>query len=184
MDVHTHALVMNTTTHEGKAYSLSNEELFAHRRAADALKQMEEGYLLSKAGYAVRYDAEGHVELAGYTREQIQTFSKGSVEVEAELKKKGLTRDSADWSDRNESNLATRDKKSAAETREQAHERWRSEAHAAGVQRATYNPAVALTWSTLDTDAEARKAIEDALEKLPSIRSRMAADVTAVTANR
>ena len=166
MDVHTHALVMNTTTHEGKAYSLSNEELFAHRRAADALKQMEEGYLLGKAGYAVRYDAEGHVELAGYTRDHIETFSKGAIEVEAELKKKGLTRDSADWSDRNESNLATRDKKSAAETREQAHERWRSEANSAGVQRAKYDPAVACKWSTVDADIEARKAIDDALEKL------------------
>ena len=166
MDVHTHALVMNATTHEGKAYSLSNEELFAHRRAADALKQMEEGYLLSKAGYAVRYDAEGHVELAGYTRDQIETFSKGAAEVETELKKKGLTRDSAHWSDRNESNLATRDRKSAAETREQARERWRSEADAAGVHRAKYNPAVARTWSALDTEVEARKAIEDALEQL------------------
>lgn len=166
MDVHTHALVMNTTTHDGKAYSLSNKELFAHRRAADALKQMEEGYLLSKAGYAVCYDNEGHVELAGYTRDQIVTFSKGAAEVEAELKKKGLTRDSADWSDRNESNLATRDKKSAAETREQARERWRSEADAAGVHRATYDPAAARTWSVLDAEVEARKAIDDALEKL------------------
>jgi len=166
MDVHTHALVMNTTTHEGKAYSLSNEELFAHRRAADALKQMEEGYLLNKAGYAVCYDNEGHVELAGYTRDQISMFSKGAAEVEAELKKKGLTRDAADWSDRNESNIRTRDRKSAAETREQAHERWRSEADAAGVQRAKHDPSVARAWSALDADTEACKAIQEALEKL------------------
>jgi conjugative relaxase-like TrwC/TraI family protein len=166
MDVHTHALVMNTTTHDGKAYALSNEQLFAHRRAADALKHMEEGFALSRAGYAVRYDAEGHVELAGYTREQIETFSKGSAEVESALAQKGLTRDTADWAERNASNLETRDKKSAAETRGQAQTRWQEEARVAGIERAQYDPAVAREWAALDADGEARRAIAEAVEKL------------------
>ena len=166
MDVHTHALILNTTTHDGKAYALANEQLFAHRRAADALKHMEEGFSLSRAGYAVRYDAEGHVEFAGYTREQIETFSKGSAEVEAELAKKGLTRDTADWGERNASNLETRDKKSAAETREQAQARWQEEARAAGIGRAKYDPVVAREWASLDADTEARRAVAEAVEKL------------------
>lgn len=166
MDVHTHCLILNTTTYQGKAYAVSNEQLFAHRKAADALKHMEEGFMLSREGYAVRYDAEGHVELANYTRAQIETFSKGSAEVEAELEKKGLTRDTADWAERNASNLETRDKKSAAETRGQAQARWQEEARAAGIERAQYDPAVARAWAAMDADAEGRRAITEAVEKL------------------
>ena len=90
--LHTHALIANVTFKDGKAYSLSSEKLFEHRRAADAAYHNALSRELQRAGLAVQHDREGRVEIAGYTREQLAEFSQRRQEIDAAIAAKGWDR--------------------------------------------------------------------------------------------
>jgi len=132
--LHTHAVVANVTIDaEGRARSLSNERLFSHRRAADAVYHATLSRELERAGYAVRFDRDGRVEIDHYKREQLRDFSTRAQDIEAALAARGLTREQASAAMRNTLALDTRQVKALPETREAHAARWQAQAEALGV---------------------------------------------------
>lgn len=141
--LHTHALVANVTYHQGKAYSLESRSLFERYRAADGVYHQELSRHLRRAGFAVRHDKDGHIELAGYRRDDLRDFSTRSTEIEAALAKRGLTRETASATSRETAALDTRSVKVLPETREAHLERWTAQAEALGIEASVRDPAIA-----------------------------------------
>ncbi|EQD67352.1 TrwC protein, partial [mine drainage metagenome] len=133
-DMHVHALTANLTFYKGKAYSLESQSLFQRYRTADAILHASLSRRLQLAGYAVRHDKEGRVELADYTPAQIRGTSTRSTEIDAALAKRGLARETASATTRELAALATRSAKVLPETREAHLERWTAQAEALGIK--------------------------------------------------
>lgn len=116
--LHTHCIVMNLTRRpDGEWRALKNDEivkrvLFLGQVYRDTLAQE-----LVKQGYKLRYDADGRLpkeglfELAHFTDSQIEAFSVRSQQVEDQLHKKGLTRESATSAHKQLATLQSREKK-------------------------------------------------------------------------
>ncbi|WP_141738763.1 MobF family relaxase, partial [Acidithiobacillus caldus] len=134
---HTHVVVTNVTyDSEGKAYSLESKGLYEARHAADNVYKNEMAKALEARGYQLEWDAKGNFEIRGYTREQIEAFSKRSEEIAQELKERGVTRAEASAEERQIATLASRQEKNHAESREAHAERWQEEAKAQGIRPA------------------------------------------------
>lgn len=122
--LHTHCIVMNLTRRaDGEWRSLKNDEivkriLFLGQVYRDALAQE-----LVKQGYKLRYDKEGLFELDHFTESQIEAFSLRSQQVEAQLHKKGLTRESATTSHKQFATLESRERKMSV-NREELFKEW------------------------------------------------------------
>ncbi len=132
---HTHVLIANVTYHEGRAYSLSNEQLLQQRTTADAVYKNELASSLQRQGYRIDYDGRGNFEIAGYTKDNLAEFSKRSGEIDAALQERGSSKDAASYEARQIATLATRDDKAAdhSESAEAHRARWQAEALAAGI---------------------------------------------------
>ncbi|MHB1537480.1 MAG: MobF family relaxase [Solirubrobacteraceae bacterium] len=131
---HTHLLISNVTFDQnGIARSVSNEQMLRYRRAADSVYQSVLSHELQKLGYAVRHDKGGSVEIADYTKEQLQEFSARSAEIEKALAARGLTRETASGQERQIAAFATRAEKNAPETRQAHADRWTAQAAALGI---------------------------------------------------
>lgn len=141
--LHTHALVANATYHNGRAYSLESRSLFQRYRAADSVYHQELSRQLQLAGFEVRHDKDGHVELAGYSRSDLRDFSTRSAEIEKALAARGLTRETASATSRETAALDTRSAKQLPETREAHAAKWTAQAVALGIRPSTRDPAIA-----------------------------------------
>ena len=164
--LHTHALIANVTLKDGKAYSLSSEKLFEHRRAADSVYHNALSRELQRAGLSVQHDREGRVEIAGYTREQLIEFSQRKLEIDAALAAKGWDRESASAEARNVAALATRDDKNLPEIRAAHIDRWRAQAQLLGLKPAQAERASAQEARRVDPAAAARLAVDQAKQHL------------------
>ncbi len=134
---HTHVVVTNVTYDSGgKAYSLESKGLYEARHAADNVYKNEMAKALEARGYQLEWDAKGNFEIRGYTREQIEAFSKRSEEIAQELKERGVTRAEASAEERQIATLASRQEKNHAESREAHATRWQEEAKAQGIRPA------------------------------------------------
>lgn len=133
--LHTHALIANLTIdpQTGRAYSLSNEQLFTSRRAADAVYHATLAAELQKAGYAVRFDKDGRVEIDHFSPENLRDFSTRANEIEAALAKRGQTRAGSTAEQRQVLALDTRAGKDLPETRAAHAARWQAQAEALGI---------------------------------------------------
>ncbi len=79
--LHTHCVVMNLSN-DGKEWrALSNEEMMHHSKFLGMIYQNELGRLMQEKGYKVRTKSNGTFELASYSREQIEAFSKRSEQL-------------------------------------------------------------------------------------------------------
>jgi conjugative relaxase-like TrwC/TraI family protein len=128
--LHTHCIVMNLTRRpDGEWRALKNDEivkrvLFLGQVYRDTLAQE-----LVKQGYKLRYDPddrlakEGLFELAHFTDSQIEAFSVRSQQVEAQLHKKGLTRESATSAHKQLATLQSRERKMSV-NREELLKEW------------------------------------------------------------
>ena len=165
--LHTHALVANVTIdpRTGKAYSLSNERLFEHRRAADAVYHSALAVELRRAGYAVRWDREVRVEIDHYKPDDLKEFSTRSREIEAALAARGLGRETAGARAREVAALDTRHAKDLPESREAHAERWAAQAEALGVTPAAPTLVQKID-ARLDDPAAARNAVDQAVAHL------------------
>lgn len=141
--LHLHALTANATFYKGKAYSLESKALFQRYRTADAVLHASLSRRLQLAGFEVRHDKDGHVELAGYGRGDLRDFSARSAEIERALAARGLTRETASATSRELAALDTRSAKVLPETREAHAERWTAQAEALGIKPSNRDPALA-----------------------------------------
>ncbi|BBH54635.1 MobF family relaxase [Fluviispira sanaruensis] len=79
--LHTHCVVMNLTN-DGKEWrALSNEEIMHHSKLLGMIYQNEFGRLLQEKGYIIISKGNGTFELASFSREQIEIFSKRSRQI-------------------------------------------------------------------------------------------------------
>lgn len=132
-NLHTHAVIMNATQRaDGTWAALSNEEIVKYRKLQDAIYNAQLDHLVRKLGYEVRYE-KGHIELAHISREHIETFSKRSAQIEAQLDARGLTRDISTHGQRQTATLATRLVKSKDLSRNELYHGWVQQAKAAGI---------------------------------------------------
>lgn len=158
---HTHVLIANVTYREGRAYSLSNEQLLQQRTTADAVYKNELASSLQRQGYQLDYDGRGNFEISGYTKDNLAEFSKRSGEIDAALQERGSSKEAASYDARQTATLATRGDKAAGHSESaQAHrERWRAEAMAAGIVPAK-------TGQRIEAMADAKELVSSAAASL------------------
>ncbi|AEC18835.1 TrwC [Pusillimonas sp. T7-7] len=131
--LHTHSLIMNATKRsDGTWVSMSNEQVFKHKKLLDAVYKNEMASFLEKAGYSLRYEND-NFELAHISRDQIEHFSKRGMQVQDELAKIGKDRKTASRELKQAITLATRNDKRPEITREALQASWEKDAHDLGI---------------------------------------------------
>lgn len=122
--LHTHALIMNLTQRsDGIWVTLSNEMIMQKLKLIDAHYMAVLGRELEKHGFELRYE-KNHIELAHFTREQIEGFSNRKMAIDAKLAEQGLDRKSATHGQKQTATLATRLQKDKDYTREELEPVW------------------------------------------------------------
>jgi conjugative relaxase-like TrwC/TraI family protein len=140
---HTHVVIANVTHVGGKAYSLSNEKLFQYRTTADAVYQNRLANELEKLGYNCEWQRDGKnqsFEISGYTKENLDTFSKRNEAIKEALAKRGLDKDSASFEARQAATLDSRRDKDQPENAAAHRDGWQKEAEAAGIKQVEREP--------------------------------------------
>lgn len=128
MQTHSHVLITNTTyDQEGNARSLANQKLYDIRMTADTVYKMELGSELNNIGLKTEYDRNGNVEIAGYTREDIEFFSKRTAQRDEYLEEHGIDAKTATSYQKKEAVLETRNDKSFSDIAADNQERWQAE---------------------------------------------------------
>lgn len=131
--LHTHALVMNLTQRsDGQWRALKNDQIIKSTRYLGSIYNNELAAELQKIGYGLRFERDGNFELAHIDRKQIEGFSQRSSQLEEALAKKGLTRETASATEKQQAALQTRSKKEATD-REQLHSEWKQRAKDLGI---------------------------------------------------
>lgn len=131
--LHTHALVLNVTqSADGQWRSVSSESLYKLQRELDGIYKTELEARLNQIGYATTRDEKGNFEITAVPEAVRDDFSNRSVQVEAELAKQGLTRDSSTAEQRDTATLKTRKAKPTHQDRAALQENWQSQAKALG----------------------------------------------------
>lgn len=80
--VHTHCVIFNMTQRQdGKWRSTHNDEIFKNSKLLGAIYQNKLAEKVQKLGYEIDVNSNGTFELRGYSREQINVFSKRRKQV-------------------------------------------------------------------------------------------------------
>jgi conjugative relaxase-like TrwC/TraI family protein len=131
--LHTHALVLNVTqSADGQWRSVSSESLYKLQRELDGIYKTELEAKLNQLGYAASRDEKGNFEIAGVPEAVRDAFSNRSLQVEAELAKHGLTRESSTAEQRDAATLKTRKAKPTHQDRAALQHHWQQQAKALG----------------------------------------------------
>jgi conjugative relaxase-like TrwC/TraI family protein len=132
--LHTHVLVMNVTHDKnGTARSLSSEGIYAWKGAADEVYKNALAQELQKAGYQLEHNKNGF-EIKGYSKENIDQFSKRSDQIEKALEKRGETRETASRESRQVASYQTRQDKQGSENAAAYRDGWQKEAKENGMK--------------------------------------------------
>jgi conjugative relaxase-like TrwC/TraI family protein len=131
--LHTHALVLNITqSSDGQWRSVSSESLYKLQRELDGIYKTELEAKLNQLGYATTRDEKGSFEIANVPEAVRDAFSNRSAQVEAELAKEGLSRETSTAEQRDTATLKTRKAKPTHQDRAALQEKWQSQAKALG----------------------------------------------------
>lgn len=157
--IHSHNVVMSATydTAGEQWRSLTNDQLMRLRRVADKVYQHTLATNLKDLGYKLEYN-DNSFEIAGFSKEQLATFSKRSAGIDDKLREWGLEPEKATYEQRQNATLATREVKRES-TSEALRVRWEKEAHGVGID---------FTAMKRDAERSSEKAIPrgaDAYEK-------------------
>ena len=90
--LHTHAVVANMVKGEDEKWrSMANERLYGSKMLLGALYRSELAASLTRLGYDIeKTHADGRFEIAGVSRDTIETFSTRRAEIEAAMEERGL----------------------------------------------------------------------------------------------
>ncbi|MGS1117427.1 MobF family relaxase [Castellaniella sp. UC4442_H9] len=131
--LHTHAIMMNLTQRKDGAWvSLSNEEIMRLQKLIDAHYMSSLAAGLEHLGYELRFE-DNHVEIAQYTRPQIEGFSKRLLDINRALHLVGLDRRTASRGQKAVIALRTRQAKDQELSRDELREGWREHAIGLGI---------------------------------------------------
>lgn len=82
--LHTHAVCMNMTqANDGKYLSVHNDGMFQNSKLIGCIYQNELAKEILRLGYEIKLNNNGTFDINGYSREQIDAFSKRTKEIEA-----------------------------------------------------------------------------------------------------
>ncbi len=133
--LHTHAVVINgTQSSDGKWYSLRNDDIFKNQKLLSEIYQNELAHQAKQLGYEIEQRSSGHFELKGYTKEQLEHFSKrrkqivNAVGADASAKMRELA------------SLKTRKPKGQEIPREELQKYWQAEVNIVGIKHPQANP--------------------------------------------
>lgn len=120
--LHTHAVVLNATQRlDGQWRALDSQPLYFENMLLGALYRAELAREVRALGYGIRMThLDGRFELDHISDAQVAEFSGRSKQIEAELARRGLTRETAGARQLEEAALATRSRKSAFDAAELA----------------------------------------------------------------
>lgn len=149
--LHSHCLLINSTEYKGKRYSLANEPIFKQAKFLQLVYTNELALATKQLGYEINHGPNGQMELAGYTPEQLQAFSKRTNQII------DLVGEKASPQVKKMACLTTRPDKNETKTLEELKEEWQIEA--AGLD--IVHPEPTLT-QQIAHDPEAMKAAIDA----------------------
>lgn len=107
-----------------KLYALNNEEIYQAQKMLDAVYKQSLAENLRGLGYELELTKDGF-EISGYSREDIDSFSKRKNEVDANLEKMGLTREDSSIKQRDAANLKDRNSKKTF-SREEMRAGWKA----------------------------------------------------------
>lgn len=131
--LHTHAVIMNMTQREdGEWRALMNDSLVKNIGYLSQVYNRSLARELEKQGFQVRYGKNGAFDLAHISREQIEAFSTRSKQIEDELERQGLNRETANAEQKSGASMKTRKKKVTAE-RAELHKRWQDLSQEIGI---------------------------------------------------
>ena len=134
MQHHFHNIIINATHDENgwRAMDLDFGALSVEQHLGDFKAKAFLAVELEKMGIATRKTKDGF-EIAGISREQIESNSGRSAEIEKALSDKGLTRETSTAAERNVANLDTRKSKLRDMTQEDLKWQWRARLRDEGV---------------------------------------------------
>lgn len=114
-NLHDHNVIFSSVVYTDKdgvkrIYALSNEEIMKAQKMLDMVYKQQLAEKLRAAGYELELTKDGF-EIAGYSKENLDQFSKRKLEVDEHLQSKGLTRETATAGQREAANLKNRQTK-------------------------------------------------------------------------
>lgn len=158
--IHNHNVIVAAVYDKdaSKWRSLTNDQLYKLRSEADVIYKAELGQALKAAGYELDYAKNGvDFEIAGFSREQLDTYSTRSAQIKEALQARGIDPDEASYSARQTAALDSRSVKKEL-PREALQAVWLENAQNAGLDvTRIVDRAVERT-----TEAEASKAQQPA----------------------
>lgn len=126
--LHTHAVVLNLTRRQdGEWRALRNDQIVKATKYLGAVYRAELAADLQKLGYSLRHEPNGTFELAQVSRAQLEQFSGRAAQIEEQLAKQGLTRQTATTAQKQLATLQTRERKGSID-RAALHAEWKARA--------------------------------------------------------
>lgn len=156
--LHTHCVVINATRLEnGDWRALHNDQLYKQKMLLGQIYRNELAASVQKLGYEIEQKEDGLFEIKGYTQEQLEVFSKRSVQIKA------LVGENASSREKEIAALINRPSKGKEIPQEQLHEYWQLQAEAVmGFQHP--QPQTSTQTKTSRSTSAADRAIEIAIE--------------------
>lgn len=132
--LHTHAIILNMTKRsDGQWRALDNEGIVRAKMYLGNVYKAELAKGLEEKGYSIRYNKKnGTFDLGHISDEQIQAFSQRSHQVEDELLKAGLTRETASSEQKSKAAMQSRKRKQKVD-RETLQRTWQKKAAELGI---------------------------------------------------
>lgn len=133
-ELHTHAFVLNATQKEdGSWRALTNDGIVNSLAHLGNVYKAELAKQLQEIDYQLKVGKNGTFDLAHFSDQQIDAFSKRSEQIDAKLAEKGLTRETASYEQRQAAALSTRAVKETGVNRDELHAEWQKIAKEAGI---------------------------------------------------
>jgi len=128
--LHTHVIIANLTQlPDGRWRAMSNEALMHDLALAGRIYMATLAKEVERAGKQIRWVEKGNFELAHIPDAYITASSKRSKQIEDDLADRGLTRQTATRSEKQASNLRTRQAKTNTWSRSELDWAWRQQAN-------------------------------------------------------
>jgi conjugative relaxase-like TrwC/TraI family protein len=132
--LHTHSVVLNFTQREDGQYrALHNEKIIKNTKEYSAVYQTTLAKKAKELGYNIRHNPNGTFDLAHISKEQISAFSTRSRQIEEELAKNKLDRETATTAEKQQATMNTRKAKTTPD-REKIQTAWLNKAEALNIK--------------------------------------------------
>ena len=124
--LHTHCVLINMTRANDRWYSLHNDPLYRNKKLLGQIYQNELALEVKALGYEIEARDHGQFEIAGYSRESIEAFSKRRMAMLSKIS------GSSNWEEKEQIWAQTRRTKETAIDRLELQTVWQHEARAVG----------------------------------------------------